>query len=221
MRRPRKRALRRARREAGRESGMPVCLGGGVAALRTAEAAVRDGFALVAVGRAVLHERVRVHGARGAAPRQGAQRRARRQGRAQPPPRAHASAPRQQPAHGHLAAHLALAAHLRRRRAGGGVDTIVRSLSVTDGKPQAVLKGHKGLVLSLGYSPDGLLLASGERHGPIKLWSTTDGALKTTLPGHSGGQLGFSVHSLEFSTDGKRLASAGRDKKVRLWQVPD
>ncbi len=107
------------------------------------------------------------------------------------------------------------------RLASGGFDTIVRTWSVTDGKPQAVLKGHKGLVLSLGYSPDGLMLASGERHGPIKLWSTADGALKMTLPGHSGGQLGFSVHSLEFSTAGKRLASAGRDKKVRLWQVPD
>ena len=107
------------------------------------------------------------------------------------------------------------------RLASGGFDTVVRIWSVADGKPQAVLKGHKGLVLSLSFAPDGLLLASGERHGPIKLWSTTDGALKTTLPGHSGGQLGFSVHSLDFSPDGKRLASAGRDKRVRLWQVPE
>lgn len=105
------------------------------------------------------------------------------------------------------------------RLASGGFDTVVRIWSVEDGKQQAVLKGHKGLVLSLSFAPDGLVLASGERHGPIKIWSVTDGALRTTLPGHSGGQLGYSVHSLDFSPDGKRLASAGRDKQVRLWQL--
>ena len=93
--------------------------------------------------------------------------------------------------------------------------------SVDDGKSQAALTGHKGLVLSLCYSPDGLLLASGERHGQIRIWSTSDSSLKTTLPGHSGGKLGFSCHALDFSSDGKQLASAGRDKMVRLWEIPD
>ena len=41
---------------------------------------------------------------------------------------------------------------------------------VATGKEQATLKGHRSLVLSVAFSPDGKTLASGSEGGTIKLW---------------------------------------------------
>jgi WD40 repeat protein len=80
------------------------------------------------------------------------------------------------------------------------------------------LTGHRGLVLSVAYASDGAVLATGERHGTIRLWQADTGQLQTTLPGHTG-QLGFSVIALTFAPDGMTLASGGYDSTVRVWSV--
>ena len=43
------------------------------------------------------------------------------------------------------------------------------------GKEQATLKGHKGRVFSVAYSPDGKTLASGSADKTIKLWDVATG----------------------------------------------
>ena len=43
-------------------------------------------------------------------------------------------------------------------------------LSAQEPKLRATLEGHKGLVFSVTYSPDGKTLASGSFDGTIKLW---------------------------------------------------
>jgi WD40 repeat protein len=67
-------------------------------------------------------------------------------------------------------------------------------------------------LLSLAYSPDGSIIASGGRNDPIRLWNAKTGQLLRTLPEHM-------VWALAFSPDGARLASGGANKVVRLWDV--
>lgn len=75
---------------------------------------------------------------------------------------------------------------------------------------------HEGLVMSVAFSPDGMLLASGSRKGTIKLWQATDGSLVRTLNGDEDG-----VNPVAFSPDGKLLASGGQDNTIQCWLVGD
>jgi hypothetical protein len=70
------------------------------------------------------------------------------------------------------------------------------------------------MVLSVAYSPDSALLASGSSDTTIKLWHPGKKTLLATLAGHTA-----DVGALAFSHDGRLLASAGYDQTVCLWDV--
>ncbi|KAL5040787.1 hypothetical protein BDW71DRAFT_212785 [Aspergillus fruticulosus] len=74
------------------------------------------------------------------------------------------------------------------------------------------LEGHSDAVLSVAFSTDGRLLASGSSDRTIKLWDPTTGSLQHTLEGHSD-----AVWSVAFSTDGQLLASGSGDRTIKLW----
>ncbi|HEY2148622.1 MAG TPA: WD40 repeat domain-containing protein, partial [Pirellulales bacterium] len=76
------------------------------------------------------------------------------------------------------------------------------------------LRGHRGQVYSVAFSPDGTLLASGAEDHTVKLWSVATGECRATLAGHLA-----DVNCVAFSTDGHVVASAGDDGSVRLWNV--
>jgi serine/threonine protein kinase len=85
---------------------------------------------------------------------------------------------------------------------------------VTTAIPKQILTGHTSSVLSVAFSPDGKMLASGSGDKTIKLWNAQTGALTQTLTGHT-----EAIWQVRFSPDGKTLASASDDKTVKLWDA--
>jgi WD40 repeat protein len=71
-------------------------------------------------------------------------------------------------------------------------------------------------IRGVAVSPDGLLVASGNYAGAIRLRDTATGEIRRSF-----GDAGGSAESLSFSTDGKRLAAAGNrtGRVLRIWDV--
>jgi WD40 repeat protein len=76
------------------------------------------------------------------------------------------------------------------------------------------LSGHKDVVMSVAFSPDGEVLASASLDGTLRLWNVQTGQFIRSLKGHKG-----YVYSVAFSPDGGVLASASGDGTLRLWNV--
>lgn len=78
----------------------------------------------------------------------------------------------------------------------------------------AMLRGHRGAVWSLAFSPDGKLLASTSADGTVKLWNPAPTREETFLRG-----AGRAILSLAFSPNGNSLAAGMKDGVVQLWDV--
>jgi hypothetical protein len=69
-------------------------------------------------------------------------------------------------------------------------------------------------ILSIDFSPDGTLLATGDVDNTIQIWRLADRQPLLALQGHTGW-----IWSVRFSPDGRTLASGSNDACVRLWDV--
>lgn len=75
-----------------------------------------------------------------------------------------------------------------------------------------LLKSNHGIVMSLAYAPNGMILASGCNKGHIHLWDLASGESQRNL------FVGNPVTSLAFSSDGKTLAF-GQSRTVSLLSL--
>lgn len=96
--------------------------------------------------------------------------------------------------------------------ASGDQDGGVRVWDVGTGQGLFTLSGHTSGIMSLAFSPDGLL-ASGSNDGTVKVWSVATGSEFRTLAGMS------PVHAVAFSPDGSLVASGTADHEVKIWSV--
>src|SRR4051812_35663808 len=78
-----------------------------------------------------------------------------------------------------------------------------------------VLQGHRDVVRSVAWSPDGQTLASGSADRTVKLWGVTAGRVLRTLETRSTGP----VEAVAFRPDGQTLAVGTGQGTVKLWQV--
>jgi hypothetical protein len=69
-------------------------------------------------------------------------------------------------------------------------------------------------ILSVAFSHDGHILATGDSNGEICFWSVEERKLLKTYREHAGW-----VFSLAFSPDGRMLASASSDGSIKLWDL--
>jgi WD40 repeat protein len=76
------------------------------------------------------------------------------------------------------------------------------------------LKGHRGGIRCVAFSPVGSRIASASLDGTAVVWDTASGQPVLTIKGHAG-----SVSGVAFSPDGKRLATASSDRTVKVWDA--
>jgi WD40 repeat protein len=87
---------------------------------------------------------------------------------------------------------------------------------VTGGTAQTSLKGHRGMVMNVAWSPDGKRLASGGGRGggEIFIWDGQNGErLQSWRDPHA------TIYGLAWNRTGEVLVSGGSDGRLRWWDV--
>jgi predicted NACHT family NTPase len=93
----------------------------------------------------------------------------------------------------------------------------VRLWGLADPSRRVTLKGHREIIYSVAFSPDGKTLASGAGDNTVRLWEVATGQLRAVLPGR--GERGGRVYAVAFTPDGGTLAAGCLDGTVLLWDL--
>lgn len=105
--------------------------------------------------------------------------------------------------------------HPRRERVAtcGGSDVVIWDVDINKGQRKAQpLRRHDRTVTVLAYSPDGGLLASGDRAGRACLWSDAGEVVMEM-------ELGSEITSITWQPGGNRLAVGTVEGLIRLFSV--
>ncbi|HSQ54702.1 MAG TPA: hypothetical protein VLM40_03075 [Gemmata sp.] len=94
------------------------------------------------------------------------------------------------------------------------VDYGVKVYSIERKQPRFELKGHKGRVAAVVFSPDGSTIATGSWDMSVKLWDAAKGQERTTFRWPIG-----RVLCLAYAPDGLRLAASGDAGSTVVWDL--
>ena len=81
------------------------------------------------------------------------------------------------------------------------------------------LEGHDSDVVSLHFSPDGALLASGSTDGTVKIWDLASSTAVRTLFGDEPEYSHPAISSVAFSPNCRFVAVGSMDTVVRIWDT--
>lgn len=87
-------------------------------------------------------------------------------------------------------------------------------LDPTTGTVRAQLKGHRGRVSAIRFTPDGQQVATLGEDGGLRFWNAASGAVEGSVVAHDGAGRAAYV-----SPDGRRLVTCGEDDRLVLWDV--
>jgi WD40 repeat protein len=109
-----------------------------------------------------------------------------------------------------------LAADLRANHSMVAFGTPGKKLKVCDlaGNELYVKDKHSDWVTAVAFSPDGVLLASGDRNGGLRVWESDAGGEYLNLEAHKA-----AITALAWRPDSNVLASSSEDGDVILWEM--
>jgi eukaryotic-like serine/threonine-protein kinase len=91
--------------------------------------------------------------------------------------------------------------------------SVFQEIRAADGQ-LAVLSGHREIVFSAAYSPDGTRIVTASRDKTARTWDARTGVQLAVLSGH-----GERVNSARYSPDGMRIVTASYDGTARIWDA--
>lgn len=112
----------------------------------------------------------------------------------------------------HACAAIALAAD--GSAAAAVQDWTIRMIDLGTRQDRALMKGHKGIVSCVAFSPDGSTIATGSWDETVRLWEAATGRERAVFQWPVG-----KVFSLAYAPDGSRLAVGGDRGAVLIWDV--
>lgn len=96
----------------------------------------------------------------------------------------------------------------------GGPGRRVRIYDTRTSQMLANIKKHTDWVTSLAFSPDGVLLASGDRNGGLFIWEAANGSEYQNLRGHE-----KMIASLAWRGDSNLVAAGSEDGNFTWWEM--
>jgi WD40 repeat protein len=94
------------------------------------------------------------------------------------------------------------------------VDYSIKLYATDNSRRQLELKGHKGQVSAVSFSPDGSTIATGSWDQTVKLWDAATGREQATFSWSIG-----RVYCLAYAPDGLRLAAGSDVGKIVVWDM--
>jgi WD40 repeat protein len=96
----------------------------------------------------------------------------------------------------------------------GFLENTVSLWEVASGEERGRLEGHREMVFSTAFAPDGKSLATASMDGTVRVWSLPECKEIERLEGHRGW-----VMAVAYTPDGRRLVSGSIDTTALVWDL--